>query len=58
MKKQLLQFKQLIALANAIPAWKAIRPKELSTFESFATSIEEQIIQELIISTSEVNNHE
>lgn len=48
MKKQLLQFKQLTTLANAIPAWKAVRPQGTLTFESFATSIDEQIIQELI----------
>lgn len=44
MKKQVLQFKHLTGIINAIPVWKAIRPKTESTFESFAESIEEQII--------------
>lgn len=44
MKKQLIQFKQLTSIANAIPAWKASRPKGQATFERFAEMIEDQII--------------
>ena len=44
MKKQLLQFKSLSGIANVIPAWKATRPKAKPTFQSFADTIEEQII--------------
>jgi hypothetical protein len=44
MKKQLLQFKSLSAIAHVIPAWRAIRPKSKPTFQSFADAIAEQII--------------
>lgn len=51
MKKQVLQFKQLTSIVNAVPSWKAIRPKTQATFESFADAIEQQIIEE-------INNYE
>ncbi len=44
MKKQILQFKQLTSIVNAIPAWQASRPKGQATFERFAEMIEDQII--------------
>lgn len=44
MKKQLLQFKSLSGIAHVVPAWKATRPKLIPTFQSFADTIEEQII--------------
>jgi hypothetical protein len=44
MKKQIIQFKQLTSIVNAMPSWKAHRPKGQATFESFAEMIENQII--------------
>lgn len=44
MRKQLLQFKSLSGIANAIPAWKATRPKSRPTFQSFADTIEKRIV--------------
>jgi hypothetical protein len=47
MKKQILQFKQLTSIVNAIPTWIATRPKTQATFESFADAIEQQIIEQI-----------
>ncbi len=47
MKKQLLQFRHLTAIANVLPAWKATRPKNTPTFTSFADAIDSQIIASL-----------
>jgi hypothetical protein len=51
MKKQVLQFKQLTSIVNAVPTWTATRPKTQATFESFANTIEQQIIEQ-------INNYE
>lgn len=45
MKKQAVQFEQLTRIAHIAPAWKAIRPKDTDTFESFAKAIEKQVIK-------------
>ncbi|AFK02407.1 hypothetical protein Emtol_1258 [Emticicia oligotrophica DSM 17448] len=44
MKKHVIQFEHLTGIINAIPAWKAVRPTAIPTFDSFAEAIEEQII--------------
>jgi hypothetical protein len=47
MKKQILQFKQLTSIVNAVPTWIATRPKTQATFERFADAIEQQIIEKI-----------
>ena len=47
MKKQLIQFKHLTSIVNAIPSWKAYRPKGQATFDNFAEMIEYQIINSI-----------
>jgi hypothetical protein len=51
MKKQVLQFKQLTSIVNAVPTWMASRPKTQPTFETFSDAIEQQIIEP-------INNYE
>lgn len=48
MKKQVLQFNTLTGIANRLVMWKAVRPKGLATFESFADAIEEKVIQVIL----------
>ena len=45
MNKQLLQFKTLSSISQKVPFWKAIRPKDKPSFDSFADAIIEQIIE-------------
>lgn len=44
MEKDLLQFETLSKIASVLPAWKAIRPKDAHSFDSFAEAIENKII--------------
>ena len=48
MKKQILQFNHLTSIAHVVPAWKAIRPKNELSFQSFAGAIETRIIHEIL----------
>jgi hypothetical protein len=45
MNKQLLQFKTVAAISQKVSFWKAIRPKDQPSFDSFADAIIEQIIE-------------
>ena len=45
MNKQLLQFKTVSVISQKVPFWKAIRPKDKPSFDSFADAIIEQIIE-------------
>jgi len=45
MKKQLLQFQSITAIAQKVPFFKAIRPKDKPSFQTFAQEIHQQIIQ-------------
>ncbi|MBC5840529.1 MAG: hypothetical protein K2Y30_11295 [Flavobacteriaceae bacterium] len=45
MNKNFLQFKTISAIAQKVPFWKALRPKDKLSFESFADAIIEQIIE-------------
>lgn len=45
MNKQLLQFKTVSAISQKVPFWKATRPKDKPSFDSFADAIIEQIIE-------------
>lgn len=45
MNKQLLQFKTISAISQQVPFWKAVRPKNKLSFDSFADAIIEQIIE-------------
>jgi len=45
MNKQLLQFKTVSAISQKVPFWKAVRPKDKASFDSFADAIIEQIIE-------------
>ena len=47
MRKNVVQFRHLIDVANVLPAWKATRPKNKSTFTLFADTIESQVIETL-----------
>ncbi|MFD0878347.1 hypothetical protein ACFQ1A_29550, partial [Massilia pinisoli] len=44
MKKNKLQFRYLTSIANVLPAWRATRPKGKPTFQVFADTIENEII--------------
>lgn len=44
MRKHSLKFKHLTDIINTVPTWKATRPEGLNTFDTFAHSIERQII--------------
>lgn len=48
MGKDKIQFEILTKLANNLKAWKAIRPKNILTFETFASAIQDTIISKLI----------
>lgn len=48
MKKQVLQFSTLTGIVNRLVMWRAVRPKGLATFESFADAIEEEVIQVIL----------
>lgn len=45
MNKQLLQFKTVSAISQKVSFWKATRPKNQPSFDSFADAIIEQIIE-------------
>lgn len=45
MNKQLLQFKTVSGISQKVPFWKAIRPKDKASFDSFADAIIEQILE-------------
>lgn len=45
MKKQLLQFQLLSAIAKTVPAWSVIRPKNEPTFKELAQAIDQQVIR-------------
>ena len=45
MNKQLLQFKIVSAVSQKVPFWKAVRPKDTPSFDSFAEAIIEQIME-------------
>lgn len=45
MNKQLLQFKTLSVISQKVPFYKATRPKDQPSFDSFADAIIEQIIE-------------
>jgi hypothetical protein len=45
MNKQLLQFKTLSTISQKVAFWKATRPKDQPSFDSFANAIIEQIIE-------------
>jgi hypothetical protein len=45
MNKQLIQFKTVSAISQKVPFWKAVRPKDKASFDSFADAIMEQIIE-------------
>lgn len=44
MNKNVLQFRHLTDIANVLPAWKAVRPKNKPTFTLFTDAIETHII--------------
>lgn len=45
MKKQLLQFQSITAIAKHVPFFKAIRPKDKPSFKEFAQALHEQILR-------------
>ena len=45
MNKQLLQFQTLSAISQKVSFWKASRPKNISSFDSFSQAIIDQIIE-------------
>ena len=45
MNKQLLQFQTLSAISQKVSFWKATRPKNISSFDSFSQAIIDQIIE-------------
>ena len=45
MNKQLLQFKTVSTVSQKVSFWKAVRPKDAPSFDSFADAIIEQIIE-------------
>ncbi len=45
MRKQLLQFKTVSAISQKVSFWKATRPKDQPSFDSFADAIIKQIIE-------------
>ncbi len=45
MNKQLLQFKIVSAISQKVPFWKATRPKDKPSFDTFSDAIIEQIIE-------------
>ncbi|MCU0482224.1 MAG: type III pantothenate kinase, partial [Anaerolineae bacterium] len=55
MKKQVLQFKQLTGIVNAIPTWQAYRPKGQATFERFAEMIERYLNIKPVIVTNKTD---
>jgi hypothetical protein len=44
MKKQVIQFQTITSIAQKVPFFKAIRPKDKPSFQTFAQQIHEQII--------------
>ncbi|MEZ0608780.1 hypothetical protein ACAW74_09700 [Fibrella sp. WM1] len=48
MQKQQLMFQFCVDLASTVPAWRACRPSDSDTFDSFAEQIDQQIIRGLI----------
>lgn len=45
MKKQVLQFQSITAIAKHVPFFKAVRPKNKPSFKEFAQAIHEQILR-------------
>lgn len=47
MKKQVLQFENVAAIANSLPAFKAIRPSQKLSIDSFSEKIATQILENI-----------
>ncbi|TDB61797.1 hypothetical protein [Arundinibacter roseus] len=52
MGREALMFRHLTSVVQRVPCWKAVRPANKNTFESFAKAIESQIIRPTFLSKS------